>query len=149
MNCNPYSRRSMLLGSLGLASLLGRDLDAANASTDSGVHRGLPALPHFPAKVKRVIYLFQSGGPAQMDLFDYKPGLKDKFGEDVPKSVYPDDRKTTMSSAQASFPVAPTAFKFAQLRRGWFVDHRVASAPRQTGGRLVHHSLDAHRRDQP
>jgi hypothetical protein len=49
-----------------------------------------------------------------MDLFDHKPGLKDKFGEDVPKSVYPDERKTTMSSAQASFPVAPSIFKFSR-----------------------------------
>ncbi len=118
MNSNPFSRRSMLLGSLGLASLLGRDLVGANDTSNANVHRGLPSLPHFPPKVKRVIYLFQSGGPAQMDLFDYKPGLKDKFGEDVPKSVYPDDRKTTMSSAQASFPVAPTAFKFAQHGEG-------------------------------
>lgn len=108
----------MLLGSLGLASLLGRDLESVHAATDGDVHRGLPSLPHFPPKVKRVIYLFQSGGPAQMDLFDYKPGLKGKFGEDVPKSVYPDDRKTTMSSAQASFPVAPTAFKFSQHGQG-------------------------------
>ncbi len=101
----------MLLGSLGLASLLGRE---ATAATAAGPAKGLPQLPHFPPKVKRVIYLFQSGGPAQMDLFDYKPGLKDKFGEDVPKSVYPDERKTTMSSAQAAFPVAPSIFKFSQ-----------------------------------
>lgn len=117
-NCNPFSRRSMLLGSLGLASLMGRDLQVSAATADAGVHRGLPALPHFPPKVKRVIYLFQSGGPAQMDLFDYKPGLKDKFGQDVPKSVYPDDRKTTMSSAQSAFPVAPTAFKFSRHGEG-------------------------------
>ena len=110
-NCNPFSRRSMLLGSLGLASLLNQDLTAAPAGTP---HRGLSGLPHFPPKVKRVIYLFQSGGPAQMDLFDYKPGLADRFGEDVPKSIYPDDRKTTMSSAQSSFPVAPSKFKFSQ-----------------------------------
>ncbi len=71
-------------------------------------------MPHFPAKIKRVIYLFQSGGPAQMDLFDYKPGLKDKFGQEVPRSVYPDARKTTMSSAQASFPVAPSQFEFSR-----------------------------------
>ena len=101
----------MLLGSLGLASLLKRDSQAA---VPGEVHRGLPELPHYKPKVKRVIYLFQSGGPAQMDLFDYKPGLKEKFGQDVPKSVYPDDRKTTMSSAQASFPVAPSRFKFDQ-----------------------------------
>lgn len=101
----------MLLGSLSLATLLRRDLAPAGSS-DPGVHRGLPSLPHHAAKAKRVIYLFQSGGPAQMDLFDYKPGLKDKFGQDVPRSVYPDERKTTMSSAQANFPVAPSAFKF-------------------------------------
>lgn len=110
---NPFSRRSMLLGALGLASLSNRDSFA-----DDSPHRGLPSLPHYPAKVKRVIYLFQSGGPAQMDLFDYKPGLKSRFGEDVPKSVYPDDRKTTMSSAQASFPVAPSKFKFSQHGEG-------------------------------
>lgn len=116
MNENLLSRRSMLLGSLGLASLLQRDMSATAGvgQEAAGVHRGLPYLPHYKPKAKRVIYLFQSGGPAQMDLFDYKPGLRDKFGEDVPKSVYPDERKTTMSSAQASFPVAPTAFKFAQ-----------------------------------
>jgi hypothetical protein len=112
----------MLLGSISLASLLKDDLLADNrlgaSELDSNVHRGLPSLPHFSPKVKRVIYLFQSGGPAQMDLFDYKPGLKDKFGEDVPKSVYPDERKTTMSSAQANFPVAPSAFKFSQHGQG-------------------------------
>jgi len=95
------------LGSVGLSSLLHGTGDAAQ-SPPSG------ALPHFPPKVKRVIYLFQSGGPAQMDLFDYKPNLKEQFGKEVPRSVYPDDRKTTMSSAQASFPVAPSRFKFNQ-----------------------------------
>ena len=72
------------------------------------------ASPHFNPKVKRVIYLFQSGGPSQLDLFDYKPQLAEKFGEDVPKSVYPDERKTTMTSGQQSFPVAPSALKFKQ-----------------------------------
>ena len=72
------------------------------------------ASPHFNPKVKRVIYLFQSGGPSQLDLFDYKPQLAERFGEDVPKSVYPDERKTTMTSGQRSFPVAPSALKFKQ-----------------------------------
>ncbi len=112
---SPLTRRSMLLGSISLASLLARDAESmAGSATSAAAHRGLPSLPHYRPKVKRVIYLFQSGGPAQMDLFDYKPGLKNKFGEEVPKSVYPDDRKTTMSSAQTSFPVAPSIFKFAQ-----------------------------------
>jgi hypothetical protein len=49
-----------------------------------------------------------------MDLYDYKPGLRAKFGEDVPRSVYPDERKTTMTSAQLKFPVAPSIFDFKQ-----------------------------------
>lgn len=111
------TRRSMLLGSLAMAAL-GSGNSQAFASERSGRDRfgGLDELPHFKPKTKRVIYLFQSGGPAQMELYDYKPKLYDRFGEEVPKSVYPDDRKTTMSSAQASFPVAPTKFRFP--RRG-------------------------------
>ena len=96
------------LGTLGLASLL----HAEHAETRrSG---GLDGIPHFAPKAKRVIYLFQSGGPAQMDLFDYKPELREKFGEEVPRSVYPDERKTTMTSAQKSFATAPSLFTFSQ-----------------------------------
>ncbi|MGB1927290.1 MAG: DUF1501 domain-containing protein, partial [Rubripirellula sp.] len=85
---------------------------------------GLPSLPHFPARVKRVIYLFQSGGPAQMDLFDYKPNLSERYGEEVPTSIYPDERKTTMTSGQTSFPVAPSSLKFSQHGEGglWMSD---------------------------
>ena len=104
------------LGRIALGSLLLGNTAAARSAPAGAL--GMADLPHFAPRAKRVIYLFQSGGPAQMDLFDYKPQLKDKFGEDVPRSVYPDDRKTTMSSAQASFPVAPTQFKFAQHGQG-------------------------------
>ncbi|QDV24877.1 DUF1501 domain-containing protein [Aureliella helgolandensis] len=120
-------RRSWLLGSLALASLsrLGQPsqqvLATENGTPAADQHSelGLPpaaglGLPHHPPRAKRVIYLFQSGGPAQMDLFDYKPNLATRFGEEVPESIYPAARKTTMSSAQASFPVAPSLFKFAQ-----------------------------------
>jgi len=65
-------------------------------------------------KAKRIIYLFQSGGPSQLDLFDYKPGLKKRFGEEVPTSVYPDERKTKMSAAQSKFATAPSIFYFSQ-----------------------------------
>ena len=75
---------------------------------------GIAGLPHFAPRARRVIYLFQSGGPSQLDLFDYKPKLREQFGKEVPTSVYPDERKTTMTSGQKSFPVAPTVFKFAQ-----------------------------------
>lgn len=111
MYSTQFSRRNLLLGSLGLASLLQSEFPTSEAAPASS---GLTSLPHFPPRVKRVIYLFQSGGPAQMDLFDYKPQLKDRFGQEVPKSVYPDERKTTMSSAQASFPVAPSRFGFSR-----------------------------------
>jgi hypothetical protein len=114
-----FSRRAFFcssaahLGVLGLASLLNPKLFAAESTASAG-SRGLAGLPHFPARARRVIYLFQSGGPAQMDLFDYKPHLAERAGQEVPKSVYPDERKTTMTSAQASFAVAPTVFKFSQ-----------------------------------
>jgi len=68
--------------------------------------------PHFAPKAKRVIYLFQNGGPAQQDLFDYKPGLTEKFDKDLPDSVRGDQRITGMTSGQARFPIAPSMFKF-------------------------------------
>ncbi|MFP6737154.1 MAG: DUF1501 domain-containing protein [Planctomycetota bacterium] len=96
------------LGAVALDSLL---LGGEGERTAIG---GLSSLPHFAPRARRVIYLFQSGGPAQMDLFDYKPKLASKFGKEVPKSVYPDARKTTMTSGQKSFPVAPSVLKFAR-----------------------------------
>lgn len=106
-------RRGWLLGSLALAGLSAAPAartPAASLAEESKVAK----IVHFPPKAKRVIFLFQSGGPAQMDLWDYKPQLRGRAGEEVPRSVYPDERKTTMSSAQASFPVAASAFNFAQ-----------------------------------
>ena len=108
-----FGRSATHLGALGLASLINPRLFAGESSEAAG-SRGLVGLPHFAPKAKRVIYLFQSGGPAQMDLFDYKPHLRERAGEEVPKSVYPDERKTTMTSAQSSFAVAPSIFKFSQ-----------------------------------
>ena len=75
---------------------------------------GLTGLPHFPPKAKRVIYLFQSGGPSQMELFDYKPRLKEFAGTELPESIRQGQRLTGMSASQASFPVVPSRFSFAQ-----------------------------------
>ena len=50
------------------------------------------------AKAKRIIYLFQSGGPSHLDLFDYKPLLNEKNGEQIPAHVRGDQRLTGMSS---------------------------------------------------
>src|SRR6478672_13943918 len=96
------------IGSAALASLLPSSLIA---ETDPGV---LPGLPHFKPTAKRVIYLFQSGGPSQMELFDYKPELVRLAGTDLPASVRMGQRLTTMSSAQSKFPVVPSKYKFAQ-----------------------------------
>src|SRR6476620_6532049 len=75
---------------------------------------GLPGLPHFPPTAKRVIYLFQSGAPSQMDLFDYKPRLAEFARQELPDSVRMGQRLTGMTSTQKSFPVAPSLFQFQQ-----------------------------------
>lgn len=73
--------------------------------------------PNFAPKAKRIIYLFQSGAPSQMDLFDPKPQMEKRRGEDLPASIRKGQRLTTMTSGQKSFPVAPSIFKFAQHGR--------------------------------
>src|SRR5258707_7381590 len=115
---NAYSTRRQFLGRSGisigaaaLATLLG---DEARAEGGFTVPAGLPGLPHFAPKAKRVICLFQSGAPSQMDLFDYKPRLAEFHKQELPDSVRQGHRLTGMTSGQASFPVAASKFKFAQ-----------------------------------
>lgn len=103
-----FSRASTGIGIAALGNLLAKDLGAA------ATHPGLPGVPHFAPKAKRVIYLFQSGGPAQMDLFDPKPGLRDLQGTELPDSIRGGQRLTGMTAAQTSFPVAPSKFAFAR-----------------------------------
>ncbi len=69
---------------------------------------------HFPARAKRVIYLSQSGAPSQLDLLDYKPGLKKFHKTELPDSIRQGQRLTGMTSGQKSFPIAASMFKFAQ-----------------------------------
>jgi len=75
---------------------------------------GLPGLPHFAPKAKRVIYLFQSGGPSQIELFDHKPRLLEFQGQDLPESIRNGQRLTGMSASQSTFPVVPSKFGMAQ-----------------------------------
>ena len=89
------------LGQLALGSLL-----AGESSTNRKTH--------FAAKAKRVIYLFMHGGPSQMDLFDHKPELRKRHGEELPESVRGDQRLTGMTSGQKSLPVTSSLFKFRQ-----------------------------------
>ncbi len=109
------------MGSLALGSLFGAErLLAQPNRTDPG-NGGLPGLPHHAAKAKRIIYLFQSGGPSQLDLYDYKPKLADMHGKDLPPSVRGEQRLTGMSANQAIFPVTQSAFSFKQYGkcRAW------------------------------
>ncbi|MDE0889792.1 MAG: DUF1501 domain-containing protein [Phycisphaerales bacterium] len=103
-----------LLGGLGttaLGSLIG-DRPAFAGTRVSEVDEILASLPHHAPKAKRVIYMHMEGAPSQLDLFDYKPNLHDRFDEDLPDSIRDGQRITTMTSGQARFPVAPTMFKF-------------------------------------
>src|SRR5262249_3300527 len=99
------SRSALGFGSVALASLLGER---------GAGHQAQPGLPHFPPRARRVICLFQSGAPSQMDLFDYKPRLRDWFDRDLPDSVRRGQRFTGMTATQERFPVAPSRFAFAR-----------------------------------
>ncbi|PYT24960.1 MAG: sulfatase [Acidobacteria bacterium] len=110
-----FGQNATGIGMAALAGLLGNEARAQGALATSA-HGGLPGLPHFAPKAKRVIYLFQSGGPSQMELFDYKPRLAEFQGQDLPESVRMGQRLTGMSATQSSFPVVPSKFAFA--RRG-------------------------------
>lgn len=100
-----FSRTSVGLGTAALAHLL-----SGESSQAGGV---LPDL-HFAPRAKRVIYLFMSGGPSQIDLLDYKPTLNEKNGQELPASVRMSQRLTGMSGNQATLPLAGSAFNFQQ-----------------------------------
>lgn len=105
------------LGGIALAEMLGdgRAFAAATAAEPpAGGEPMLARLPHFAPKAKRVIYLFMSGGPSQLDLFDYKPALVERNGEQLPDSVRGGQRLTGMSGNQSSIPMVGSPFKFAQ-----------------------------------
>ena len=132
MNCNDslflaldrarqlsVTRRTFLQRSasgIGLAALgsLLRGNSALGGDSASAPPLGIPGFPNWAPKAKRIIYLFQSGAPSQMDLFDPKPALANRRSENLPASIRQGQRLTTMTSGQATFPVAPSIFKFAQ-----------------------------------
>jgi hypothetical protein len=131
MNCNDrdflgltpadrmaLSRRTFLKGSasgIGLAAL-GSVLGSAAFAAAPGT------APHFKPKAKRIIYLFQSGAPSQLDLFDPKPAMAKLRGQNLPESIRKGQRLTTMTSGQKNFPVAPSIFNFRQHGQSgaWF-----------------------------
>jgi hypothetical protein len=110
------------LGVAALATLLGEGAEAAPRSATAAKAKpgaparfgGLNGVPHFPPKAKRVIYLLQNGAPSHLDLFDYKPGLKERMGQELPPSVQGGQRLSTMTSGQKSKPVLPSITTFQQ-----------------------------------
>lgn len=118
---NPIEQRKQLLtrrSFLGLSStcLGAAALNSLLNESAIGQNSGAPlsGMPHFAPKAKRVIYLFQSGGPSQHELWDYKPKLMDMVGNDLPPSVRGNQRVTAMTSGQLSFPIVPSLYKFDQ-----------------------------------
>ena len=106
------SKTAMGFGALGLMSLFNpADILAKDSQLSND---RLPKLPHFSPKAKRVIYLFQSGAPSQMDLFDNKPLLNEMDGKQLPESIRKGQRLTGMTAGQTSFPIAGSHFSFKQ-----------------------------------
>ncbi len=109
------------LGAAALASLLTRDGFASDSSSgrparSAGIGTqavgGLPGVPHFAPKAKRVIWLFFSGGPSHIDMYDYKPALHQIHGTELPDSIRNGQRITGMTSGQSSFPCVAPMFRF-------------------------------------
>jgi len=117
---NFLSKTSLGLGAAAMASLLGSDQSMAGkviagAEEKSGMPLGLP---HFAPKAKKIIYLFQSGAPSQLELFDYKPKLEEMWGQDLPESVRKGQRLTGMTAGQSSFPLVASKYKFEKYGAG-------------------------------
>jgi uncharacterized protein (DUF1501 family) len=117
------SRRELLKGcGLGLGGIALADLLMQDTAHAAPLDRGVLGEPHFPPKVRRIIYLFMSGAPSQLDLLDYKPLLNERQGEQLPDSVRGGQRLTGMSGNQSSIPLVGSPFKFQQHGAGgaWF-----------------------------
>jgi hypothetical protein len=116
-----FSRISTGIGSVALGSLLIPDL----FSTGKGAEDAFtPGIPHFAPKAKRVIYMFQSGAPSQLESFDYKPLLREMIGKDLPESIRAGQRLTGMTANQARFPLVGSLFDFKEYgkARAWVSD---------------------------
>lgn len=108
-----FGSTGLRLGGVGLASLA-KSERKTQANEPVRMFPPLEGFPNFAPKAKSIIYLHMNGGPSQIDMFDYKPGLKDYFDKELPDSIRAGQRITTMTSGQARFPVAPSKFKFEQ-----------------------------------
>jgi uncharacterized protein (DUF1501 family) len=101
-----FGTAALGLGTAALAHLLGGELPAADSDPSVGLHH--------PAKAKRVIYLFMSGGPSHHDLWDYKPKMVEMFGQHLPDDVRDGQRITGMTAGQKTLPICPSKYQFTQ-----------------------------------
>src|SRR5439155_55084 len=100
----PMSRRDLLArAGYGLGAIALKAMAAPSGS-----------FPNFPPRAKRIIFLFQAGGPSHLDLLDYKPQMKDRFDQDIPASIFGTQRVTGMVAQQDRFPTVPTIYGFGQ-----------------------------------
>lgn len=116
-----FGRASLGLGTAALSRLLtigGLGGIATLAQALETQRQGLPGMPNFAPKAKRVIYLFMSGGPSQLDLWDYKPKLGELFNAELPEEIRRGQRITTMTSSQTRFPIAPSVYRFDKHDNG-------------------------------
>lgn len=102
---------------LGIAALASLDSQSAFASSNDQT-LGLPDLPNFAPRAKRAIYLFMSGAPSQLDMYDYKPAMHEYFDKDLPDDIRQGQRLTTMTSGQDRFPIAPSIYNFKKYDNG-------------------------------
>ena len=108
-----FARGAAGLGAAALASLLPKTLTAATGQGNVG-----PDLPHFAPTAKRAIYLFMSGAPSQLDMFDHKPKMQEWYDKELPDSIRNGQRLTTMTSGQSRFPVVPSIYNFEKVDNG-------------------------------
>ncbi len=114
------TRRRFLTGAMGgiggvaLASLAAGNVPLLASPSRQAIPLGIPAGPHFAPTAKRIISLVQSGGPSQLDLFDHKPLLQERNGQELPDSIRQGQRLTGMSGNQSSLPLAGAQFDFKQ-----------------------------------
>ncbi|SVB68142.1 uncharacterized protein METZ01_LOCUS220996, partial [marine metagenome] len=118
---NFLKKAGLGIGGLALGTLMDPFNFGKNTDPFSSLGEKSLNLPHFAPKAKRIIYLFQSGGPSQLDLFDYKPKLTKMRGIDLPESVRKGQRLTGMTSGQDNFPLVNSLYNFKQYgeSRAW------------------------------
>jgi hypothetical protein len=108
-----FGRTALGVGTGALASMLKAEGWQTQGSALPKTHQGLPGLPHFAPRAKRVIYLTMNGAPSQLDTWDYKPKLPEQFNVELPDQIRRGQRITTMTSGQQRFPVAPSKYNFS------------------------------------